>query len=310
MEQNEALLDTENTCISETNTETQDIKPKKDTFRNRLDAYFKTFFKYNVPGRRARAWEIDFWRGLLIIGVTIFHVTQFLGMQELINYSTEFGMAFRDFMIKMYESNYYQGLRPFGVFFFVALSGISCSMTRSHGKRALKFVIFTVIFQFFLGLLIWFVFHRFNVIFNIIFVLMVCTVVWWIFEATKAPDWVRLIVASVALIIGVAYYHGYYVRENITDEMIHNYFWALFVQNDYILKISQYDFQPLFPHLGIFIFAGVIGKHLYKEKKTLTTREYPPKIFLPVLWCGKHSLLMYLSFPIYVGIVMLLAILI
>ena len=46
--------------------------------------------------------------------------------------------------------------------------------------------------------------------------------------------------------------------------------------------------------------GGVMGKYIYKEKKTLTKHVEPFKPFIPLCYCGKHSLKIYIIGPVIV----------
>ena len=55
------------------------------------------------------------------------------------------------------------------------------------------------------------------------------------------------------------------------------------------------DFFPLLPNVGWFLLGAVLGRVLYKEKKTLFPKvpaEAFPIRFLS--WCGRQSLFIYL----------------
>ena len=66
--------------------------------------------------------------------------------------------------------------------------------------------------------------------------------------------------------------------------------------------MSPNNFEPLFPHLGWFILGGIMGKYIYKNKQTLTKNEEPYKVFRPIAYVGKHSLVVYI-----VGTIVVLA---
>lgn len=58
---------------------------------------------------------------------------------------------------------------------------------------------------------------------------------------------------------------------------------------------SSADFFPLFPFLGFFLLGGVLGRLLYKEKRTLLPKANVQTPFLSSLQlCGRHSLSIYL----------------
>ena len=65
------------------------------------------------------------------------------------------------------------------------------------------------------------------------------------------------------------------------------------------------DYMPLFPWLGVFLIGCVIGRTLYKEKKTLFggRGKVMTAIARPVEFIGRHSLIIYLAHqPVIYGI--------
>ena len=290
-------------------------KEKKGFFSSSGQAfanYFKNFFRYNESGRYVRIWELDVWRGVLMLFVTLIHVLLYIGPANgMFEYSTEFGRLINDVAVKFSGSAFANGVQPFGLYMFCFLSGLSCAFTRNHGKRALKMTIVYLLFMLFLMMATTILFDYTGPVFNILSVLAFCLIAWWLLELCKAPNWLRLLIAFVVIAIGFTYFYGWRVMGK--NDMVNNPVWSIFVYNEYVIRerISYYDFQPLFPHLGFFLIAGVLSKYLYKDKKTLTTRLFPPKYIVPLAWVGKHSLLVYITFfPVLVGIVWLLAIII
>jgi uncharacterized membrane protein len=55
------------------------------------------------------------------------------------------------------------------------------------------------------------------------------------------------------------------------------------------------DFFPLLPNLGYFLLGSVLGRTLYREKKTLLPRVNENNLIIRFFrFCGEHSLLIYM----------------
>ena len=111
------------------------------------------------------------------------------------------------------------------------------------------------------------------------------------------PTWALGILAILILIIG--YQLEGYMAENLW------FCWLGLTPPGFVTA----DYFPVFPYLGWFLLGIVLGRTLYKKKKTLLPMV--PANILPIRalsFCGRHSLWIYLAHqPILYGIMMLLA---
>ena len=57
---------------------------------------------------------------------------------------------------------------------------------------------------------------------------------------------------------------------------------------------SSGDYFPLLPYLGFFLLGAVLGRVLYREKKSLMPNLGNFWLFRALQWCGRHSLILYL----------------
>jgi uncharacterized membrane protein len=113
----------------------------------------------------------------------------------------------------------------------------------------------------------------------------------------KLPVW-ALAVLGIALIAG-----GFYLQTLPPAD--HSWFMVLglpqqgFVSSDYF---------PLLPNLGFFLVGAVLGKTLYRKKETLLPRVNTQNPLIRFfLFCGKHSLWIYLLHqPVLSGILSLI----
>lgn len=274
------------------------VKGKREN--SKFAKKLKEAFTYNTRERK-RIWELDILRGILMLFVTLDHCCTFGLSLGIFNFRTVFGQALREWIIVYRESAFRVGIQPFGLFLFCYLSGINCSLTKSRFKRVAKMITVCGLFMGTVALLHVLVpdFIHEYLMFNIIAVITICVTVWWFFDLIKCPTWVRLMISIIIICVGLTYYYMYFSRD---FSYINNDFLALLVYNSHGFKMSPNNFEPLFPHLGWFILGGIMGKYIYKNKQTLTKNEEPYKVFRPIAYVGKHSLVVYI-----VGTIVVLA---
>ena len=89
---------------------------------------------------------------------------------------------------------------------------------------------------------------------------------------------------------------GYYLRENVT---VHSEW--LFAFGLKSPRFDAWDYQPILPHLGWFLFGAVLGKTLYPERRDLIFRKEPKGPLVRTLCrIGQNTLPIYLlHLPIY-----------
>lgn len=271
---------------------------KKKEPKTKVGKLLKRGFSYNY-GDKKRIWELDILRGILMLFVTLDHSITYGFSLNIFDFNTEFGIMLRDFMDTYRHSAFRVGIQPFGLFLFSYLAGLNCSFSHSRFKRVLKMWIVCGLFMGGYALLHVIVpsFATATLMFNIIAVITISVTVWWILDLIKCPTWVRLTIGISIICIGLTFYFMYFTRDY---SYINNKWLALLVYNSTGFKMSPQNFEPLFPHMGWFILGGVMGKYIYKEKKTLTKHVEPFKPFIPLCYCGKHSLKIYMIGPVIV----------
>lgn len=260
---------------------------RKDKFARTL----KNAFTYNT-GTKKRIWELDIMRGILMIFVTLDHACNYGLDFGIFDFNTFIGKPIHDFAEMYCDSAFRNGIQPFGLFLFCYLSGINCSFSRSKFKRVLKMWIVCGLFMGTVAMIHVFAptFVKGPLMFNIIAVITICVTTWWILDLIHCPTWIRFTLAVGIIAIGLTHYYMYYIRD---FSYINSDYLALLVYNTHGRRMSPNNFEPLFPHLGWFLLGGVMGKYIYKERKTLTKHEEPYKPFIPLAYVGKHSLAVY-----------------
>lgn len=259
----------------------------------------RDYFTYNLVNKSPRIWELDFIRGIILLIVTFDHCCLFSAYWNVMPYTSAFGSLICDFTFWYCDCAFRKGIEPFGLFLLCFLSGINCSFTNNGLRRVLKFWLFTFIMMAGYALLRLFIPNLIEgfFIFNIIQVLTISFTVWYFLDQIFTPVWVRFILASIIICVGLTYFYMHFVRGNA---YIQNPLLALLVYNSNGYLLSPNNFEPLFPHLGFFIIGGILGKYLYPNKKTLTTRTYPPRFLSPLLLLGKHYLAAFVFAPVII----------
>ena len=258
--------------------------------------FFNNLVHYNT-GSRPRVWELDLFRGALMLFVTLDHVVNFGFQLGFFDFKTPAMIWFAENVLRVYlDSSFRVGIQPFGLFIFSFLSGISCSFSDSSIKRTIKMVVLCGVYMGVFALL-----HVFMpdlvtsyYIFNIINVLTICVLVWDLFDLIKLPTWCRTVIGLVIGAVGLTYYFSYFVRGTA---YIENEVLALLVYNRHALELVQ-NFEPLFPHMGFFMLGGVLGGIVYSDKKSKTKSETCILPLRPLAIMGKNSLVTYLFLPV------------
>lgn len=207
---------------------------------------------------RNRIWELDFFRGIALILMILFHII--FDLKDLYGFDIE------------YQSGFYYYVGKAAAILFMLISGISCNLSRSNTKRGLKVLG--------IALVITVVTHLYGqglgIKFGILHFLGLSMLISPILK--KASNIVLLVLAVLPIIIG-------------------NIFTSIIMPNDYFFifnlissNFTSSDYYPLIPWIGVFIFGIVLGRLLYKEKKSVFRFSLNENI---ISMAGKHTLIVY-----------------
>ena len=259
---------------------------------------FKAFFTYDTPDK-PRVWELDLVRSILIFFVSLCHCTVFAINCGLFNTHTVFSDWLLSVSRAYYNSAFNKATMLPGVLVFAFLSGISCVLTTNYKRRFAKMWIFCALFMggyYLVGLVLPSLVTG-VVLFNIIAVLTICVTVQTLLDLVHTPKWVCGLLASVLVAVGVVFF---YKDQIAHDCNVNSNFFAFWVFCPRGRQLSPDDFQPLLPHLGIFMWGALLGGYLYPQRKSLCANPTPPTWLRPLLWTGKQSLFFYLCAPVVV----------
>ena len=252
--------------------------------------------------KRERIWEIDFLRGLMILFVVWDH---FMWDIRFINPSREYNSALFQWLYDL--SNRYYGLaghkgvlrdvtHDVFVSMFVLTSGISCSFSRSNGKRALKMMSFAILFSAVTYAISAIIQEELTIYFNVIHVVALSVTFYagieWIWAHCK-KNWQKNIfgvimftITMTALIVGSCANN---MGLHWTDLIFGESEWRAAVIKKFRLGGDYLSFLPDF---GWFLVGVFLGKLVYRERKTVFP-SVDARYVSPVTFCGRHSLWVY-----------------
>lgn len=238
--------------------------------------------------KKQRIWEIDAFRGLCILLVFAAHLV----------YDLE---AFAGIELHLGPL---QLLFHYGGFVFVVISGISATLGSRSFRRGLIVLgcgmLITLVTNAMIALGMLSASARIG--FGVLHLLGVCMIVYPLLKKLPTPVLAISGVVSVAL--------GFWFDSFYLTPAASGFDWQqmLFVFGLRLPGFSAGDYFPLFPHLGWFILGIVLGRTLYRDKKTRfphVRANAAPLRFLQ--FAGRHSLELYLIHqPVIYGILQLI----
>jgi len=228
-----------------------------------------------------RIWEIDYLRGFAFIFMIYDHVI--FDINNIFNIHTNFLWGY-DYLIGDISAR-----------MFMILCGIACTLTEKNVKRGLQ------VFGCALGLSVvtitaeYFTNQTLGIRFGILHFLGIAMIL---------SQFVKKLHPAFIAVISVVCF--------AVPKIVFPFIYKLSNQNRMFLfpfgitskGFTSADYYPLFPFLG-FVFIGlVLGKILYKKKKSLFKFKLPPKF---LIWIGQNSLILYLVHqPIFLAVLYLI----
>ena len=232
---------------------------------------------------KKRIWELDAFRGLCILGMVLVHLVYDLTvLYKLVQWQMPEGFHF---------------VQQWGGVIFFLVSGISATL----GSRSVRRGILVICCGLVVSAVTWGMVllklagNGMQIYFGVLHCLGCCMLLWGLI--TQRPAW------AVALLSVAALGLGFWFRTLPPVEtywlMPFGRYWPGFASSDYF---------PLLPYLGFFLAGTLLGRLLYREKKTLLPGVNPGNPILRALgFCSRHSLWIYmLHQPVLAGLCMVL----
>ena len=283
-----------------------------------------------------RIWEIDFVRGVLIIGMIVDHFMFFLGslvpgffanvnMPEWLIGTANFAWAYWVHPAKW-------AIRYVGLLLFFTLVGISSRFSKNNLKRGLLTLGFGVAMSIVLLIFSTISGIHYYALFPIIACLGASMLLYYgakqlLIKAIKIKEdnwkWWSLGIGAAIVLIG-AIINLHFAQEQIRFGniflIIMGYLTPGSWNSDTALEPAKYilvilgvekwgnDWLGLLPYCGFTFIGGFIGEHFYKEKKSLFFRKNEEKnlafndkaneVTKPVNWLGNKTIWVYILHPI------------
>lgn len=215
-----------------------------------------------IQEKKNRIWEIDFLRGIAFICMVYDHAVY--DLNYIFGVRTNFFWGYGDI------------IGDFSAITFMILCGISANFSKSNLKRGLTVFASAMALTAGTALVDGLFKTRLMIVFGILHFLGLSMMLSHFVK--KLPIWVTAIFAVISWILG-----QYFLSTRINTNLFCMF--GLYSRNFY-----SSDYYPLFPYLA-FVFIGIIlGKLLYKEKKSLFPFAIGPN---PISFFGKHSFILY-----------------
>ena len=227
--------------------------------------------------KKNRIWELDFLKGIAFLMMVWDHaVYDMYGL---------FGMDVSSLGF------FKEGIGKICAVIFMVVCGISVTLGKHNIKHGL--ITFSLGMALTAGTVIADMISDFGVsiMFGILHFLGLAMIIGHF--AKKLPSWLIAILGVASYIIG-------------------RYFLSMTVSLPFLfpLGLTSYgffsaDYYPLFPNIAYVFFGIVIGKLIYKEKRSIFNSEI--SIFRPLNFLGRHTLVLYFAHqPVVVAVVFLI----
>lgn len=249
--------------------------------------------------KRQRVWEIDALRGLLIFCVLCTHLYYTVdafcidGYYNIDSYAYVNATDPLHFWFDwgadgvIYKAFMTETLRSFcvraGVDAFFVISGVSCLFSRNNLYRGLKMLAGAFLISAFTKLLaVWTGDPTRFIRFGVLQCYAYCHLIYY-FLMEKRSDRVLMAVAAPALAV------GYYLRYH----PVFSDFALLYPFGIQENGAAGSDYWPIFPMLGWMLLGVVLGRHAYRERKSLLPNRTAVRLTKPLQWLGRYSGMIY-----------------
>ena len=236
----------------------------------------------------SRIREIDLFRGFCILLMVIDHFMFFVIKFDVF-YWTQSNQTFLAPLVAL--CRYFYGgdghliraiIRYIVLGLFMTISGISCSFSKNNLKRFVRLAIVALSITLAMFLLSLATDYDFNIFFGVFHCYGVCVFAYWLIN--KFPFKIYLISALSLVVISVliAIFQPTLPGTNILMPLgipSANY-------------VSSVEYFPVFPAIGVFVIGTILGKTIYKNKKSLMPILDKIK-YHPIEFVGRHGILIY-----------------
>jgi len=294
-----------------------------------------------IKAKKPRVFEIDFLRGVAIFLMILIHACYSFGYGPSF-FSFPGGKP--DWLIKMQaffqfvfnaitqpdgsHSALYWGNTPLyvsegynintnlyclEVFFagmFMFLSGVSCSFSRSNLKRGVQLAFVSSFLTIAIELADVLFGLNMHIVCGILHSLSFAIIVYAIFDRFFNEWWQHLLFVVPLLLINMAvlslaYDSNSHMLSLNTNRIVDFGTWLDAVGALLIGRYRYGDdyFPPFLVTLALFL-GGIVGKLLYKDRKSIFPDDFPTKWATPILAMGRHTIYIYVLHQVIIFLIM------
>lgn len=250
-----------------------------------------------VKTSEKRIWEIDLIRGILVVMMLLDHTAwwfyRYIYLQEISG--IDFNNTLYHFSVwckqLQLDSPLRDGIRIINVCLFFLISGISTTFSKKMNFRLIVMWGYPILM--FLADIITIKTIKYPVMssYGFFFCFALCSTLYCIFRKLTLKQY--LLVCVVIVVIGVIIL---ILIPDLTSSPIR---WMGLPQK---LKTGQRDDFPIFPFLMCFIGGTLLGKTIYKNKKSILPSFLLIKDIV-VQFCGRHSFLIFIAHCIILPVI-------
>ena len=265
--------------------------------------------KENDSLARKRVWEIDAFRGflmLLLVGYHLYKTVMAFCINGYYNIDSISYVNISDplrfwFVISplgeicpapfpQFAIDY---LQPLCVDIFFIISGISYKFSRNNLRGGIRLLLGAAFISGFTKLLVWYTGDEGQFIrFGALHCYALCHLIYY-FLLEEQNDKRLLLVAAVSLAV------GYYLKSN----PLYSNLALLLPFGIYENGVSMRDYWPVFPMLGWFLIGIVLGRKYYGERRSLFPEQEKKKWHKPLRFFGRYSGLIYCGHMVVYSVV-------
>ena len=221
--------------------------------------------------KHKRIWEIDFLRGIAVILMIIFHLV--FDLNEYFSCDIE------------YLNGFWYYIGKFSAILFIVISGISVNFGKNSLNRGINLFLIGML----LTVITYIINNEIYINFGILHFLGLSMVIYYYYNSIISRIYPSIKVATLNIATFIISVVIIIIGNILSDVRVENlYLFPLGLTN---ATFKSLDFYPLLPWFGLFLIGALLGKIIYKEKKSVFRKPIQPNI---ICYAGQKSLIIYL----------------